>query len=47
MKEDYNGDLYDVYYRDGNGKRQCVCYFGYSKRDAEDCSILKNVLEKK
>lgn len=35
MREDYNGDLYDVYYRDGNGERQCVCYFGYSKRDAE------------
>ncbi len=35
MKEDYNGDLYDVYYRDGNGEKQCVCYFGYSKRDAE------------
>lgn len=35
MKEDYNGDLYDVYYRDGNGERKCVCYFGYSKRDAE------------
>lgn len=30
-----NGDLYDVYYRDGNGERQCVRYFGYSKRDAE------------
>lgn len=35
MKEDYNGDLYDVYYRDGNGEKQCVCYFGYSKREAE------------
>lgn len=35
MKEDYNGDLYDVYYKDGNGERKCVCYFGYSKRDAE------------
>lgn len=35
LKEDYNGDLYDVYYRDGNGENQCVCYFGYSKRDAE------------
>ena len=35
MREDYNGDLYDVYYRDGNGERQCVCYFGHSKRDAE------------
>jgi hypothetical protein len=35
MREDYNGDLYDVYYKDENGERQCVCYFGYSKRDAE------------
>ncbi len=35
MKEDYNSDLYVVYYRDGNGERKCVCYFEYSKRDAE------------
>lgn len=35
MREDYNGDLYDVYYLNGNGERQCVCYFGHSKRDAE------------
>lgn len=35
MKEECKGDLYDVYYRDGNGERKCVCYFGCSKRDAE------------
>lgn len=34
MKEDFqNGDLYDVYYTDNNGKEHCVCYFGHCKRD--------------
>lgn len=35
MREDYKGNLYDVYYRDENGEKKCVCYFGYSERDAE------------
>ena len=34
MKEDFqNGDLYDVYYTDNNGKEHCVCYFGHCKSD--------------
>lgn len=35
MKENYNGNLYDVYYKDNNDEIQCVCYLGYSKYDAE------------
>lgn len=35
MKENFNGDLYDVYYKDSSDEIQCVCYFGHSKRDAE------------
>lgn len=35
MREDLNGDLYEVYYRDNNGEEKSVCYYGYSKRDAE------------
>lgn len=38
MKEDFqNGDLYDVYYTDNNGKEHCVCYFGH------DCLNQNNV----
>lgn len=35
MKEDYNSHLYDVYYRNGNGERHSVRYFGHSKIDVE------------
>lgn len=35
MKENLSGNLYDVYYKDNNGSVQCVCYFGYSKSEAE------------
>lgn len=35
MRENYNGDLYDVYYTNENREKKCVCYFGHSKRDAE------------
>lgn len=42
MREDYNGDLYDVYYKDGNGERQCVCVILATPKEIQkDCLILK------
>ena len=47
MREDYNGDLYDVYYTDGNGKGNAYAILDTPKEMPKDCLTLRNVLGRK